>query len=175
MQWYTYNRPHPLFMQDTGTYLASTFLYTQVLWFFESRADWAGALYIKGGWIHWEAPSLMIDSVVMTPLSEPIHIHSLPSSTCQPFFILIQIIPGVLFLNILLRRNQSEEENTQCQLCKRLAGSIIPLSWSGLEEGVTLDVIIRGESTTIFLCSILLVGHFWHSDKQPPKRTTGWS
>ena len=102
----------------------------------------------------------MIDSVVMTPLSEPIHIHSLPSSTCQPFFILIQIIPGVLFLNILLRRNQSEEEKTQCQPCKRLAGSIIPLSWSGLEKGVTLDVIIRGESTTIFLGSMLLVGYF---------------
>ena len=80
-------------------------LCTQVLWFFESRADWAGALYIKGGWIHWEAPSLMIDSVVMTPLSEPIHIHSLPSSTCQPFFILIQIMLGVPFLNILLRWN----------------------------------------------------------------------
>ena len=108
-----FHRPTTLLCQYNGTHITGLILYlckiqvhtlhqhlcTQVLWFCESRADWAraGALYIKGGWIHWEAPSLMIDSVVMTPLSEPIHIHSLPSSTCQPFFILIQIIPAAFF------------------------------------------------------------------------------
>ena len=43
---------------------------------------------------------------------------------------------------------------TQCQPCKRLAGLIIPffLVWFGLERRFTVDVISRGQSTTIFLC-----------------------
>ena len=43
---------------------------------------------------------------------------------------------------------------TQRQLCKRLAGPFIPFSWSCLvwKKSFILDMITRGQSTTIFLC-----------------------
>ena len=33
------------------------------------------------------------------------------------------------------QETKTGRNKTQCQLCKRLAGPIIPLSWSGLEKG----------------------------------------
>ena len=64
---------------------------------------------------------------------------------------------------------------THCQLklCKRLAGPIIPLSWSCLvcKRVSHMDVITGGQSTTIFR----VLGHFRHGDKPSNKQTTMWS
>ena len=45
---------------------------------------------------------------------------------------------------------------------------------SGLKKGFTLDVITRGQSTTIFLC-IGLFSAWWQTNKQTYKRPTRWS
>ena len=37
-----------------------------------------------------------------------------------------------------------DNNKTQCQLCKRLSGQIIPLSWSGVEKNFIYDLITRG-------------------------------
>ena len=61
-------------------------------------------------------------------------------------------------------------QDTQCQLCKRLAGPFIPLSWSCVvwKKSFTLDVITRG-SQRPFSC---VFGHFRHDDdKQSTKQS----
>ena len=54
--------------------------------------------------------------------------------------------------------------STEIKLCKRLAGPIIPLSWSCLvcKRVSHVDVITGGQSTTIFLW----IRHFRHGDGQ---------
>ena len=59
-------------------------------------------------------------------------------------------IRGILLLehvSLFVAQNQ-----TQCQLCKRLVGPIIPFSLSGQvwKRVSPMDVIARGQSTTIF-------------------------
>ena len=59
-------------------------------------------------------------------------------------------IRGILLLehvSLFVAQNQ-----TRCQLCKRLVGPIIPFSLSGQvwKRVSTMDVIARGRSTTIF-------------------------
>ena len=55
-------------------------------------------------------------------------------------------------------------DKTQCQLCKRLGGPIIPLSWSGMvrKRVLTMDVITMRQSTAIFLCKPAL-DQWWFS------------
>ena len=67
-----------------------------------------------------------------------------------------------------------EKQDQVSTRCKRLTGPFIPLSWScflvlKLEKGFTLDVITRGQSTTILLC----IGPFlakWRTTKQTNNR-----
>ena len=61
------------------------------------------------------------------------------------------------------------ENKTQCQQRKRLAGPFIPpfLVLSGLEKGLTFDVITSGHLTIIFLC----IGPFFHGDTQTNDQT----
>ena len=63
-----------------------------------------------------------------------------------------------------------KEKKTQCQLCKRLAGPFIPLSWSGkgfhLWLWSSLVVVTRGQSIAIFLC-ISLFSAWWQTTNQP--------
>ena len=55
-------------------------------------------------------------------------------------------------------------------ICKRLAGPIILLSWSGLEKRFTLDVITRGYSTSTIFMWIRPFLARWTTE-----RTSGWS
>ena len=63
-----------------------------------------------------------------------------------------------------------EEDKTQCQLCKRLAGPIIPLFWSNMvwKRVSLIDVVARGQLTAIFL----YVGPFF--GMVTPKQSTNW-
>ena len=58
---------------------------------------------------------------------------------------------------------------TQCQLCKRLAWPIIPPSMSDLvwKRVSPLDVIIRVQSTAIFLCTWPFSAWWWRTNNQP--------
>ena len=60
---------------------------------------------------------------------------------------------------------------TKCQLCKRLAGPVIPLSWSSVVwKGFHLGCDHYGAVKNHILC--IRPFSAWH---QPTKRTTGWS
>ena len=62
-----------------------------------------------------------------------------------------------------------KKNKTQCQLCKRLAGPFIPLSWYCLVwKRVSLWMWPRGGSQQPFSC---VLGHFPHGDKQTNERT----
>ena len=65
---------------------------------------------------------------------------------------------------------------TQCQPCKRLAGPIIPHSWSGIVwiSVSPMDTITLGHSTTFFLC--IRPFSAWHPNERITNQTTtGWS
>ena len=57
-------------------------------------------------------------------------------------------------------REKNESWKTQCQLCKRLAGPIISLSWfCSFLKRVSLWMWSLGSSQQPFSC---VLGHFWH-------------
>ena len=66
----------------------------------------------------------------------------------------------------------SERKKTQFQLCKRLAGPIIPFSWPNVVWKRISHWMwsLRG-SQKPFSC---VLGHFRHGDNQTNNRTTNW-
>ena len=63
---------------------------------------------------------------------------------------------------------EDKEDKTQCQLCKRLAGPIIPLYWSSVVwKRVSPWMWSLWGSQQPFSC---LLGHFRHGDNKPTKQ-----
>ena len=65
------------------------------------------------------------------------------------------------------------QNKTQCQVCKRLAGSLFP----GLGKGLTLDLITISDAKGAVKNHFLCCGHFQHGEwwRQTKEWTAGWS
>ena len=67
---------------------------------------------------------------------------------------------------------QWETKKTQCQQCKRLAGPIIPFSWSKVVwKRISHWIWSPWGSQKPISC---VLGHFRHGDNQTNNRTTNW-
>ena len=61
---------------------------------------------------------------------------------------------GICLTRLLVEKDENQRDKTRCQLCKRLAGPIFPLSWFTMvwKRVSPMDVVARWQLTAILQC-----------------------